>query len=823
MKYWTSNLKPQGDTLLLRYDFYKYFPITFCLSSLLFFSLCLPDLVHAQDQAQIKYEKALKKARKGQHDAALSDLKQLTQAFPKERRYVYDYIAVLGWAEKDAEVLSFQKKIDLKGAPVYVLETFGRSARKLKDYPLAIRYYKMATKKLPKRLESAMGLAHAYLDNGEAEKTISITRRFHKNHPKALDILELQALAYRSQEKWFETLETYHHILRINPNHRESRRQRIMITAQMGAPHLALSMSKASPDLLSNEEKEAIITDQAAYLIRWNSLYNPHPEKRFADVDVAILLLKDQLKRLENKGTKRSTAYHRTQSDLITAQIARQQFEEAIALYETLILEQVEIPNYVLIAVAEGYMHKKQPIKARDLYYKVLQDDPDNFNIQLSLFYALFDAEEYETAIQHIETLSKKQSNPATKLNVESVAIMAYAWSDQLEEAHNRLEPLVKRAPNNPYLQGSLGFVYLWRGWPRRAKDTFQLTRSIETEVLDGHLGEINAARDLSEFRHAETKINQLKVRYADNTQVLRQSRDWAIHNMRQVIVELSRSKSSGVQEGSRDHGFDVTLYSRPLNFNTRAFIQNHYSTSEFPEGDGLYRRFGVGLEHRIRDFEIVGVLSSGVKRDNPIGLNLRGNWMPDDFWNFGVRMNTYDNDVPLRGRLNEDVKGWSIELSADYRFHESRAVGLSLQRLDFSDGNRRIVSSAAFFQRLVTRPGYKLDSRLGLYSSNNTLENAAYYNPSEDLSIEADLTNEWLVFRRYSRSFIHRLGISLGNYHQSGFGSKGYWGIKYEHQWGFNNRLDLSYGIGRSHPVYDGLSETLVRVYLTLNWRFQA
>ncbi len=784
-------------------------------------SISLPASVQAEAQRELQYEKALELAREGQHDLALSDLKQLTETFPEELRYLYDYIAVLGWAERDTKVLSFQTQIDLKKAPVYVLETFGKSARNLKDYPLAIQFYQLAIQAMPERPNSTLGLAQSYLDKGAPEKALALLKAQHKTHPARIDILELQALAYTKQGKRFEALAVYDHILRLDPNHRESRRKRILMMAQMGAPHLAVSMSEESPDLLSIEEKEAMITDQAAYLIRWSRFNNPSSGDYFDDIDSAIALLQKQIKRLELRGEEGTGAHRRAQFDLMPALKDRQRFQEVIALHDEMISEKVPIPKHALLATAHAYMHVQKPKMARDLYAQVLKETPDDFETQIALFYALFDAEEYDAAIQRIDTLAAEQKNPSRKLDAESVAIMAYAWSDQLEKAQNRLTPLVKRAPNNPDLQSSLGYIYLWRGWPRRAKQTFHLSRAIEAEVLHGHLGGIHAARDLYEFRHAENKIEHLKERSAENKQVLSLARDWEIHNMRQIIVEMSRGKSSGVQEGSRDLTFDVTLYSRPIDFNTRAFIQNRYSVSEFPEGDGIYRRYGVGLEHRMRDFELVGVLSSGIKRDEGIGLNLHGNWMPDDYWNFGTRIDTYENDVPLRGRLNEDVKGWSVELSADYRFHESRAVGLSLQRLDFSDGNRRIVSSAAFSQRLVTRPVYKLDSRLGLYSSNNTLENGAYYNPSEDLSIEADLTNEWLVFRHYSRSFIHRLGISLGNYHQSGFGSKVFWGVNYEHQWGFNDRLNFSYGIGRFRPAYDGTSETLLRVYLTLDWRF--
>ncbi|NKE71133.1 poly-beta-1,6 N-acetyl-D-glucosamine export porin PgaA [Nitrospiraceae bacterium HYJII51-Mn-bac16s-1-B09] len=774
--------------------------------------LCLFGLIgplEAADSPKVRYEKALQLARDGKHDAALPMLRQLAEEFPKEPFYLYDYMTVLSWAGRDQEVLSLRSRVDLAAAPPYLLETLGRSARNIRDYPLAIRFYEMATKKAPERVEGGLGLARAHLDNGAPQKAIPILQRLDEKHPKRVDILEALAEAYRLDQKNIEALAVYHRILHLDPEHREARRQRILIAAQLGAHDLAASLARENPALLSDEEFERIIGDQAAQSIR------------FQKADAAIPLLQEQLSRLEGRGQSSSPAYQRARFDLMAALRDRERMEEVIALYETLSAEGIEIPDYALRAAADAYIHEQDPEKARDIYMKILERNPDDFDAKLALFYAYFDTGEYSSALKLIDTVAAEEQDPSRKLRAESVAAMGYAWAGQLSKAQRRFELLLERQPNDPYLHSNLGYVFLWRGWPRRAEEEFHLSQSIEPEVLDAQIGEVGAERDLFEFRAAEEGIIGLETRYPDHRQVERLRRSWNIHNMRELRVAVSGRHNSGTQEGAKDLAVDLLLYSRPLDYNYRVFAHGLYSRSEFPEGDGLYRRYGAGLEYRARDIKVEGELSTGASPDTELGLSLRAAWMPNDFWTWGATLDTYSNDVPLRGRLNEEVKGWSVGLSAGYRFHESRSIGAGVQWLDFSDGNRRISYSLVGYQRLINRPTYKLDGRLGFYGSNNTLENASYYNPSSDLSAEIGLTNEWLVFRRYQRSFLHRLGGTVGTYLQRGFGSNGTWGVFYEHEWNLNDRLYLLYGVGRFRPVYDGVSETSIRWYVTLNWRF--
>ena len=136
-------------------------------------------------------------------------------------------------------------------------------------------------------------------------------------------------------------------------------------------------------------------------------------------------------------------------------------------------------------------------------------------------------------------------------------------------------------------------------------------------------------------------------------------------------------------------------------------------------------------------------------------------------------------------------------------------------------DDNRRNILSGSAFQRLLTGPLYKLDAAATLYTSTNSASNRNYFNPGSDLGVDLTLTGEQLLWRRYDRSFAHRLSGTLGEYRQQDFGSGMVAALRYEQEWNFDDRLRLAYGAQRGLHPYDGEREYANYYYLSLNWRF--
>ena len=783
--------------------------------------LWLPCAYAAPANPDAQYHKAIQLAREGRHDQALSLLRQLSTNYPSRPDYLYDYITVLGWAERYDEELAQSPRLRLADVPVYVLESLGHAARVTGDLDQAVAYYRRALKRGADRAPSVIGLAESLTNQGKAQDALALLQPFVHRHPDNSDALSALANAYQGDNRLMDALTTYERVLDSHPDDREAWRQRVFTIDRMGAAPRALTLAQRRPELFTAGELDTLTMDAAATYIRWGGLYHPLPGQRFDDTDRAIGMLQDLLTRLAQRGEDQSAAANRARFDLIAALHDRNRPRQAVDLYETLQAKDTDIPDYVTQAAADAYAALHRPQRARDLYSRILQNNPDDFQARMGLFYTAFDLNRQEQAYTIIDTLAAQQTDPESRLSTASSAALARAWSDDLAAAQTRYHALLHDAPNNPYLHAQLGYVYLWRGWPRRAQDEFRIGRAIEPEVLSNHLGEIEAERARNDFAAAAPKIADLISRYPDDNDVDKLHRGWTIHNMRELWIQASTTYSTGTQFGSRDLDLETYLYSRPLRLHYRVYGHGYLGQSTFPEGKATYRRLGAGLEYRARDVELSGELSDGPGRDHGLGLALHGTWMVDDHWRLSGAYDGYSNDVPLRGRFNEDIHGWSVGGDAEYRVNEARSFAAGLQQLHFSDGNRRTQANASASQRLINRPRYKLNGRLAVYTSSNTRADASYYNPRSDLSLELSAINEWLLMRRYDRSFLHRLGLSLGLYQESDFGSKPVAGLYYEHEWQFYDRLNLVYGVALNRPVYDGVYETQGRLYVNLDWRF--
>ncbi len=708
-----------------------------------------------------EYQQALRTARAGEHAQALETLGALVQRYPDNRRYLYDYIAVLGWAERDRDALDRAANLDLKDTPSYVLEALGRSARNEREYPLAIRIYRTAVDREPGDSAARIGLALSLADNGDSEQARQTLDQIDASHSRDLEVLGALAYVQQNQGLPFQSLRTYDRILELDPANREARRGRILTTYRIGAPHLAASLADETPGLLSPGERDAIERDIQAYTIRWSRLPATSETTPRRESFKAILDLRRELEFLEAGGQGETPHARQVRYDLLVSMHERNLNLEAIDLYETHIADDQDIPTYVLTTAGDTYLALRQPEQARDLFLRVLEDEPNDFSTRLSLFYAYVESEDFEHALPLIDKITAdepiwlgappdRRPNSA-KLRADITAAYARAFVDDLPEAERRLAPLVEQAPFNAELQTAQATIHRWRGWPRRALGEYEIAlNGRPANTPDARAGRGHALLELGDYPAAEAALQDLRATAPDSGATASLAHEWELHKLRELRLEASRSKSSGTQEGSDDLGFDGWLYSAPLKYHYRPFLHHHFEQAEFPEGDAAYRRIGAGIEYRAREIMATAELDRNAGDSVNTGLAVTGRWRPTDTWSFTAGADTWSDEIPLRARLNEDIDGWSIDLGADWRAHERRSAHAGLQRIDFSDDNLRTAANARLAQRLMTRPHYHMDGLLGVYASRNTREDAPYFNPASDLSADFTLNNEWLLYRRY-------------------------------------------------------------------------
>jgi len=288
---------------------------------------------------------------------------------------------------------------------------------------------------------------------------------------------------------------------------------------------------------------------------------------------------------------------------------------------------------------------------------------------------------------------------------------------------------------------------------------------------------------------------------------------------MRELIVDASAGRSSGGPTGTQDHTLDTWLFSSPFSDNYRAFAHAFTAQAKFDNGTGKRERAGVGLEYRAPLFSLRGELAQNLDESKTAGSAALA-FTPDDYWTLRGEYDRSANQTPLQASL-AGIDARRVAGEVLWRGSESRRAAVGVEKMDFTDGNRRESTQARWTERVVAGPVYQLEITGGVYASRNSQTGTPYFNPSRDFSPTVEFANEWLQWRRYTRAFRHRLVLAAGSYAQQGFANGPVYGVRYEQEWVADDQLSLRYGIGRSEHPYDGVRTTRNYLYFSLDGKF--
>ncbi|MBT8445908.1 MAG: poly-beta-1,6 N-acetyl-D-glucosamine export porin PgaA, partial [Gammaproteobacteria bacterium] len=450
------------------------------------------------------------------------------------------------------------------------------------------------------------------------------------------------------------------------------------------------------------------------------------------------------------------------------------------------------------------------------LYNLAAERAPGDFQLEMDRFYALVELERHAQAMALTDDLVESQAiwlqvpgsrvikpNPR-RLKAEIARALSRAYADQLAAAESLFSEMLAEAPHNTDVRQELGNVYRWRGWPRRSAFEYRQVLSVEPDLLSARIGYANAMLDLHQHSEFRPAMAALTADYPDDPGVQRIARRYELYNRNELQLSASGGESSGEQFGSRNYEADLVAYLRPVRHRWRPFVSLHTASAEFSDGDGDRRRAGLGLEYRRPDHRIALGASASLEGASRPGLALSYTWDLSDFWQFDGLLETETNAMPLRGyRVGVDAS--RLRAGARYRFSDQSHLALAGDYLDFSDGNRRTAWLLSGGRRILNRPDWKVDISTSLYTSRNELTAVSYFSPSSDRAVSVSLDGQWRIFRRYERSFSHRLSLTAGHYNQSGFAG-GYVGsIEYQQMLQISNALEFYYGVRRNRALYDG------------------
>ena len=779
------------------------------------------------DGRAAQHARAIEMGREGHYDEALESLQQLRLADPDDELLLHDQIVILSWADRDQEVLDSGLPIGVDGVPLDVQLAVAKSARNLKQFSLAAEWYEHAVAVDPSGVQSRLGLALTYADQGNIAAAGEILSTVEATVAELTAVQLAQAYVLERAGDPIETLARYDAVLADTPENRVALRGKALALRSLRLPRQALQLARAYPGILSEQEMARLQVDYLVLQMRLVSK-TPYPPGRGSDqLNSTLEALNELAASTSDEVANIALAY-----DRVVALADLNQAEAAVAAFEGLGGEFELLPPYVLAAAGRAYLQNQQPGQALRVLEYAVSTNPNDLELKLTLIYTYLDLDRYQDVYALTESLTAElplinteTDSPVVKgnqerLRAELIAGFAEAYGDQLAAAQQRFEELLAEAPNNPDLRQELANVYRWRGWLDRALFEYRQVLATRENMLSAQIGYAHAQLDARQFREVEATVQEFGRTNRNEPAVVRLNELWQLHDKRLLEIDGSFGDSSGDTFGSTQYRVDTTFYTKPLAYHYRGLILLHDGFAEFPEGDSRRRRIGVGAEYRAERWTALGELSVNRSGGGDLGVLGSIDWRIGDHWALAGLLDLDSNDVPLRGHrvgVSADVLG----VTARFAANEATAVDFGWRYMELTDGNEGSRLSANGRHRLVGQPRWMLDLTGEIFTSRNELQDVTYFSPEHDLGLFVGVAHEWRIFRRYERRLVLATQAQIGRYDQAEFSSGELWRLNLRLRWQLSTSLQLEFGAERAQMFYDGTPEQNTFFLAALQARF--
>ncbi|MCK9607289.1 MAG: poly-beta-1,6 N-acetyl-D-glucosamine export porin PgaA [Methylomonas sp.] len=332
----------------------------------------------AQTSDEATYQQAIEQARAGQTEIALQQLRTLASEHPDRKRYIYDYMQVLLWAERNDEVLREAENLDLQIAPAYALETVAKAARNQGQWDKALALYSQAAQSTPDRLTPKLGIGLVLLDQHKAEEASRYFDILAKT-TRDKEVLSAQAAAHDMAGQALLASQLYQQILNNDAENPEAARSLIRNLTAAGRPAQALQIAKQHRQLVSDEQWADMNWKHAAGLIRQGEMALQKDPANFQYIDRAITAIRANLQSLSGLEIRDKSIWRtRAIADLLLALRDSRRYAEVDKEFQAAQTQSLDLPAYSLLAVADSYLKNQQPDAARHVFTQIIADDPNN-------------------------------------------------------------------------------------------------------------------------------------------------------------------------------------------------------------------------------------------------------------------------------------------------------------------------------------------------------------------------------------------------------------------------------------------------------------
>jgi biofilm PGA synthesis protein PgaA len=795
--------------------------------------ILLNGAIAASAPSDAEYSAAVEVARAGDANIALPVIEERYRENPADLSVVYDYILVLGWANRPTDAIAVYESLPPGDKPNYLDAAAAREYRDTGAYDQALALYRAGRERHPDDLTFAYGEILTLTDAKRAEEAAAEAASLLIAHPQDIELLSVAIYASAATDHYADTLVLSQRVLAIAPQDREAQRQRAFALRRLGAFTLALELAEQSPDAFSADELRSLAGDAVAALVRWGEVPAANDAERLANVDRAIVELDRRIAMWSAQGARASSEAHTARLNRILSLEDRGRIDDVVAEYEALMREGIETPSYALKAIADAYARRHDPQTARRIFEAALAGDPKDFETRIGLFYSQIDSEDFDAAFQTIDALAAEQMPYVTVagqaqpvpnqawLRATLAAAMARYYAGDTSEAQRRVERLVALAPENASLRQALGTILSGRGKPHAADGQFAAGQTIQPDdvALAAARADIAITRGDRVQGHAEAA--QLLQRDPSANAVAHLRDRVEILGRPELIVRWNANlQSTRIPVAGNSFAIETQLFSAPIDDAYRIYAGYGLAMAKLPEGNIVNHHAAFGLEYTGLDFGANIEISNDSSPHAHAGGRASFAWAPEDEWRLFGAMQIVSGDTPLRA-LKHDISANSWALRAAYSPSELQTYSLAAELVTFSDGNDRTILDANATQRLMTMPHLTVDAIAELYASRNSLRNAPYFNPAEDFSSSLTLLANQILYRRYNFVYSHSLSLTGGDYLESGFRGGFSGSLYYEQRLKFSDALEGALGARVRRQPYDGHSENSFALLGSIDWRY--
>ncbi len=730
----------------------------------------------------------------------------LTDAIKGSREAQEDYLLSLILFKHYKEAIKWAE-VNWRGPqdmPAYLLSMVAWAYFKTGKVDKAKEYFLVALDKNPASLRSQMGVAYCMAAEGNGHKALQLLDKLMKKYPESLEVRFARAYAHERLGQFLEAAYHYEQILEQDPGNKIAQRLRLLALADLGVPSFAL---RRAQDLFPE--------DQGLHITLKHRVGAEHV--RWGEVERAKGILTPLMK---------IWGHPRSRFDYIVALTQEQEMHEAIEHYEALRKKRQSIPPYVHEAAAGAYLYCEMPEKALDLYETSLRLNPTSFHGRMGRFFALQELRKWDEAWKTIDLLDSEvppviglPHRPLPNWNkIDTTLAKGWllAYEDRLAEADEYFSSLLEDAPAHTGIRNGLAHIHLWRGWPRKSLEEFQVIKTLEPDhfpALNGMAMALNTLAMKEEARALNQHLLSIEPR---NKHLLETARRFKVEQMNEVRTWLSFTR----EDDDSEQILATTELSSPLSLYTRLYLTSLWTHGSSKDLSENLWRFGIGVRHIFNStIEAYQHFSFNRNTGNHLGSLTELTITPDDYWKILLSFDSYSPDTPVKA-MAAGIRSRKAYARITYRHSELQSYYVSYGRRRLSDNNTREEFGAGLERGLYTKRDWAVRLFVDLYRMDNSKENTPYYNPGKSWGLYTTLMAQQTLWRIYHRAFVHRLFLGAGWYdeqeHSGGIRAH----LRYEQDHEFSDTHSLFWAVQVSRNIYDG--DPVEGITWEVGWRLR-